>query len=506
MKGSLTIYFALTFTVMVSLITGCIYSAKVEAGRSRTANAADQAVFSLFANYDQSLFDQYQIFMIDGSCGTDHLSTLSICNYLSENADYILHPKKDHFLSRGSSILTLEETNCALTGYTLATDMDGIPFRVQAVEAEKDTLGLSGGGSSSGRGNTASSFPESSVTESSSLEDSAEVSFDSSQSFTDYPSEEASSADSESASAEGSLEVPADFVNPLPILEALRQSSLLPLVIDETSHSVSDKVLPSEAGALLSERNQEKGFGILNSEGASFSASDRILFLKYLMDHFSCFTDVSNGESSGSGSASALDYGLEYLVSGKKSDRKNLEKTAKKLLLRREAVNYAFLQTDSIKHSEISEEVLLIASAIGIPAAEPILQSLFSLAWAFAESLVDVHALFDGKHTPAVKTSASWQVEIADLPELAANLTSLEKDASGGLSYRDYLNLFLAGKSTSSLTRRAMDLIELNMRASGNPGFQFDRCIDSLSFELSVTSERKIPLTASASYSYRESS
>lgn len=511
-RGSITVYFALTFIVMVSLITTCIYSAKVEAGRARTANAADQAVFSLFANYDQSLFDQYQIFMIDGSCGTDHLSASTICNDLSETADYILHPKKDHVLSRGNGILQLEQTDCALTGYTLATDLNGTPFRAQAIQAEKDTLGLPQNHSASSNFSVSSPNGSSNGNSGSLVSDNT---FDSSQSFTDYPAPDPSASDVSSdalsdTASDSSVEVPADFVNPLPILEALRNSSQLPLVIDEQQHPISEKSLYEFSSSLISSRNLEKGFGMINAEGTSLGVSDRMLYQNYLMNHFVCFTDSFMEPSRiNSVKGSALSYELEYLIAEKDSDRKNLEKIVKKLLLQREAVNFTFLETDSIKHQELSQEALLIASFLCIPEAEPLIQSLLALAWAYAESLVDVHALFNGKHTAAVKTQSSWQVEITDLPELLSHISSLEKDAAGGLSYRDYLELFLAEKffsdrSTNRLTLHAMDLIELNLRSTKEPRFRLDRCIDSLSFTLSVTSERKIPLVADAAFSYRQ--
>lgn len=508
-RGSLTIYFALTFAVMVSLITACIYSAKVEAGRARVANAADQSVFSLFANYDQSLFDQYQIFMIDGSCGTGHLSTLTICKTLSENADYLLRPKKDHPFSRGSSLLSLAQTGCAITGCTLATDLNGLPFRAQAIRAEKDTFGLSGKGKSASH-SAAASHPDAAFREE-----------DANLSFTAYPKPNAADAGAdssgESPAVSSEAEVPPDFVNPLPILEALRQSSLLPLIIDESRHPVSDAAVVSSVSVILSRRPLEKGFGVINAEGAAMSGADKLLFQNYLLHHFCCFTDSfvrpsdASGLSSRSSGYSGLSCELEYLIGEQNTDRKNLEKTARKLLLQREGINFAYLQSDPEKHLQISQEALLIAASVGMPGAEPAIELLLSYAWTFAESLVDLYALLNGQHTAAVKTAASWQTQITDLPKLAGGIAPFVKDIPHGLSYRDCLGPLLSGKllsrkSMDRLTFHAMDLIELSMWKGGNTGFRLDRCIDSLSFELSVASERKIPLTAKSSMSYRQSS
>ena len=55
--------------VMISVLFASFVSVRVAAGRMQCANASDQAMFSMFARYDRDLFDRFDVFFIDGSCG-----------------------------------------------------------------------------------------------------------------------------------------------------------------------------------------------------------------------------------------------------------------------------------------------------------------------------------------------------------------------------------------------------------------------------------------------------
>ena len=67
-KASITIYLSLMLVLIVSVISASIVSVKVQAGRSRVANSVDQAMFSLFAQYDRDLLSKYDVFFIDATC------------------------------------------------------------------------------------------------------------------------------------------------------------------------------------------------------------------------------------------------------------------------------------------------------------------------------------------------------------------------------------------------------------------------------------------------------
>lgn len=490
-EGSMTVFFSLVTLILFSLITASIFTAKVASGRALAAGSVDQALFSLFARYDQPLYDRYQLFFVDGGCGTSSMCPGAVTAFLKEAANENLIPDKGGLLAMGSSLLAVKAESCSLTGYTLATDQMGAAFEAQAIDSVKDTLGAAGITRLTGRhkdtagGDTA--FGQSRLRESRS------VTYDSLQKTAGQkPGQTASDASgSDPVAGPKAADVPPDFINPLPILDALKKGSLLPLIIDDYAALTHE----ADSNNLLSSRAKAEGMGIIRVSGIMNGVTDRLLYAEYMLRHFRSYTTRLPDEP--------LTLEIEYLISGKTSDRAALEKVAGKLLLMREAANILFLETDPVMHARLSREALLCATAMGIPEAAILVQILLAGAWAFAESIVDLHAMLSGKKVAAIKTTASWQVDADDLPDFFTDIRSIEKDSPGGCRYEDYLRLLLMKMKRADLTPRAMNLIELNLRKD-RPHFRFDLCFDTLSADFSILSEKKIPLTVSGSLSYRD--
>ncbi len=466
LRGVITIYLTLVLLVMVSLITGCIFSAKVEAGRYQAANAVDQAMFSLFAHYDLSLLQKYHLFLMDGSCGTEHLLIESCLRELNESADQILcmgDPSGALRLSGTSHLLSLKRTGSAVTGYTLATDAGGAAFEAQALQSMYDTLGADG------VSRLLSSFRNEPERSAGSVVPPA---------MEENPEE---------------VEVPPDFKNPLPYLTTLKGMSLLSLVVDDPS-KISKKTI--HQAQFYSYRANEAGFGIVDTTGRISSVTDRAVFNLYLTKHYSNFMHPL--------SSSLLEYQLEYILGGAASDDRNLKTVLQKILFLREGLNLSFLYTDPLKRSQLQEEALVIASFLGNPALAIGIQAALAVGWAFLESIEDLHTLMSGKRIGLVKTQASWQVGLRNIPTFLRDRKALEKGVRGGVSYEDYLKLLLAAEQRGTVTTgRAIDMIEADLRGSGRPSFRMDHCLDSFSAEVDVLSEGQIPLTVERTGSYR---
>ena len=67
------------------------------------------------------------------------------------------------------------------------------------------------------------------------------------------------------------------------------------------------------------------------------TAEKELLVSKYIPLYFGLFTD-GTGEAD-----AALDYEMEYLLSGKKSDRENLKEAVNKVLMLRGSMNLLYL-------------------------------------------------------------------------------------------------------------------------------------------------------------------
>ena len=107
--------------VMISVLGASFVSVRVAAGRMQCANASDQAMFSMFAQYDRDLFDRFDVFFIDGSCGGSGLHADKLRERYRKAADYILHPNQGMAAFLGNNLLRLNTEDCSINGYTLAT-------------------------------------------------------------------------------------------------------------------------------------------------------------------------------------------------------------------------------------------------------------------------------------------------------------------------------------------------------------------------------------------------
>ncbi len=61
-KGSITVFLALTLSVLVVLVSALLESVRVSCGRAHVLNGADVGLYSLFAQYDRELLESYEIF------------------------------------------------------------------------------------------------------------------------------------------------------------------------------------------------------------------------------------------------------------------------------------------------------------------------------------------------------------------------------------------------------------------------------------------------------------
>ena len=68
-EGSISVYLALTSTIMLSLILLIVEGARENAVRMKLECAMDLSLSSVFAEYNRPLLEQYDLFFIDTSYG-----------------------------------------------------------------------------------------------------------------------------------------------------------------------------------------------------------------------------------------------------------------------------------------------------------------------------------------------------------------------------------------------------------------------------------------------------
>lgn len=256
-----------------------------------------------------------------------------------------------------------------------------------------------------------------------------------------------------------------DVENPAAQLDAKRGLGILRLVTED-EEKLSHKAIDSSilAGSRMEQGNVNSGNMTVEPVDGLW---DKFLFQEYLLRYLDCYVDE--------GEEGALDYQIEYLIAGKDYDTDNLKSVANRLCALREAANVIYLMSDGEKALVIEAAALLICGVFSIlPGLLTVVKALLLLGWAYAESVYDVKTLLSGGRVPLIKDKASWHY---DLESALGGGDDAASESWNGLEYRDYLRIFMMLTGLDTLTERALDLVEADIRLTpGNAHFRLDAC------------------------------
>ena len=472
-KGSITIYICLTMIVVLSLIATGLRSTVVASARVSMVSSVDLGLYSLFGQYDRDFFEEYGLLFIDGGYKHSDLKMGKVYQELKEDIEYNL------FSESFANGWYPRVVGGSVQGYSLATDGAGSVFKEQVVSYMQETIGAQGIVALMDKVASESAMLQQQESDKGQI-DSGDIE--------DYEEIKRQQAEAEAealaqAQADGvELEIPPpevdpDFQNPIEAMQILQKLGTLNLLIPDTDN-ISGKSI--SMGEYASQRELQQGLGVIPSNSEAQGVVANFLFQEYMIGKSGSYLSPQT--------SAALDYQLEYFLLGKDSDLENLKGVANRLLLTREAANFLHIFTDSTKRAQVSSMALIIASAIGVPAAAQAVEGVLMLMWAFGESVVDVRALFRGEKVPLVKNSTTWQVSLDNLANLPELMNGELGEQEHGLDYKGYLRILLSLKSDEEKVARAMDIVEMTMRGkSGRENFKLDSCLYSLDIDVKMS-------------------
>ena len=209
-----------------------------------------------------------------------------------------------------------------------------------------------------------------------------------------------------------------------------------------------------------------------------YPSADAIVFDEYILEK--CGTYRTPLEKS------LLKYQAEYILFGEGSDEQNLERMARRLMVIREAANCIYLFSDEGKRNEARTLATVLACCVLNPELEELITPVILFAWAYLETVQDVKSLMAGGRVPLLKDSSSWKVPLMGI--FAPAFATRADTGGSGLSYEDYLRIFLYLQDGTLKNYRLMDVMEMDIRkTSGNAGFRMDACIDAFHVQTAVT-------------------
>lgn len=475
-RGSVTIYLALVFMVLLAMLTMLLTAARDSVIRMKTECSMDAALYSVFAEYNRELLNQYDLLFIDTSYGGGQGSIANPAEHLRYYMNQNLKPDTGLVFGDTKDLLALTAADVKITDYALATDDKGMVLERQAIDYIRNLYGMNS--LQKIQGYLESAKAQNLLTRDVSAEQSAnQAQIDS----MELPKKQISEEEWE--------EVPLD--NPADAVNGARGIGILSFVLDD------DQQLSTQSVALtnyVSHRNCAKGSGVGTRDKVTIP--DRLLFDRYIMEKTDCYTS-ENPEG-------LLHYQLEYILAGKSSDPENLEAVAQKLLFIRQAANITYLFSDAGKVAEAEALALSLTAVSMAPEfAEPVKLSIL-LAWAYAESVYDVKHLLSGGKIPLMKTAATWHFSLSQMLQFSQYLSEeADGDLEKGLSYEEYLAMLLLTEKHEDKLNRMMDLIEMDIRnTDGNHQFRLDTCVDYLEAQVVVESGYGYGCEITRSYYY----
>lgn len=448
--GSITIFLALSLTLIISVILSTVESSRRLAVSAYLEGITAMGMDSLFADYCIQLWEEYQIF----SLVTNNIE------FENKLKDYIEPNSHNSFLQGNLKDIKINE-------YSNLTDNYGEVFIDQLLSAMK--------------------YKEFSYIADYLLADS-DIEYDPSDlselADDDLNADDFTSLDFGSlfekveAANETLLEEDHELTVDLSdtfSLDALRgimhifDNTLIYYLVEspyDVSHlNISLRGLPS--------------YYITENEGKTtvkYTPLDKFLIAEYIVNHFSSYTTTVK--------EFALKYQLEYILCGYDNDEDNLVECARMLVILRFGFNVAHILTDKDKMNTLAS---IAETTAAIPALPIIIETVLICLWAISESVIDVRDLLAGKKVNLIKTSDQWTLSIENLLEFDYS-TESKNSGDYGLTYNNYLEMLLFKNKSHQLAARTLDLIQLDYSTTINDTFTISQCIVGASCDFEYTS------------------
>lgn len=474
-KGSVTVFISLLSSIFLLLFQIMSQSVQIQGGKVQAVIGVEEGLYSLFAEYDRQLLQNYHVFFVDGGYGTSALQMGKMYQTLVEHVDICCKTRKTITDRYGENLWNLKKEVGFIEAYTLASDQKGQAFKNQAIEYIKSSVGMQGiqlllKGATREEKNLVIQSEQKTIEK-----------VDTAQSaYVQAENENIEQTDEQNK-----------IKNPLEIIQEIQKKGILTIVLPD-SMKLSSAAL--EKNEKYSERECEQGMGLVYDQVGKDSYMDKVLFHEYMMQHLSCYGEKVSDEG--------LLYQLEYAICGKNTDIENLKGVANRILAIREAANMTFLMTNAEYQSKIHEMALSMAAVVGTPALEGVIALALEAAWAFGESLLDVKILFEGGELPLIKTQKNWKLPLNKIVELPELLQEKNTNTEEGIGYKEYLRMLLLAGDCERQVLRTMDMIECSMRRiEGKSCFRWDLCVSYLEATFSYSCNN-INFSVTRNYGY----
>lgn len=459
-RGSITVFSAISMMLIVSLLFALLESARVYGLDYYAEVQTDAGVISACAEYQPLLWQKYRLLALDAAYGGEEFSMDNVTRHIREKIEKNLNHDITILNFLGIDLFQLNLKEATPISYQLMTDGNGEVFLNQISEVMKEMLPIE----------MAEELYKS-YTKGEEIENGQEdvtVSVDNAQTMIQEAKEQ--------KQAEGQAQDISIEENPLEFVSDVKKSGLLNLVLEDTSGVSAEKIDLSDA---LENRSRQEGNIQLSVQADWYR---KILVLKYLEEYYTNYTNGLEGHD--------LAYEMEFIIGGKESEEKNLEKAVNRLVLIREAANVTYILSDRDKMN-LAET---LANAIGVlfsgnQAAVMAIKIAIVGAWAFLESVLDLRTLLGGGRIALIKNEDEWTTDVENLAE-SFQSSAKAKECESGWYYREYLQQIIFFMRNEELAYRMMEVIEHYLRKEEESKYGcMDHMVVRMNYQLTYTAE-----------------
>ena len=452
-KGSITIFLSLVIVLLIAIVSQVLQESMFQADRIKAASAMDLSLNAVLGEYNKELLENYGLIFLESS---DSGGKFQKDDLLSQ-IDYYLYKN----IEEQSGMLRMEIGDEKLRELRFVTDQNGQGFYEDVIKAYRVRIP-------------------------------AELAEEAVKLAEDYENAKKSRKTLEEKKVTPEeLKVPEDIevdeeakkkaedvVNPVEVINLLKTNPLLTIIAGDLA--ISNNAI--DLNTTLQKRNLNKGnYNPDNKSGIS----DKVIFDLYLNQEFKCFVDYIEVTKN----KDRLLYEKEYIISGQASDVENLSAVAEKIIWIREGINFVYLLSDQTK---LTEAEALATALVGFTGQPPLIFAMkmaILAAWAYGESLLEARILLHGGKVDFIKNATNWKLTLSNIENIQELLSGTNMGDEQGMSYEDYLLLFIGVTSKTDKCFRSMDIIERNIQAlTGIKTFKMDNCLVNIGAEISVVS------------------
>lgn len=469
-KAEITIFLTMIILLVSSAVFALLETAREKGLDVKAECVHDIAGESVLAEYQQGIYRQYGLLLLDGAVGGAGFQIRNVERRLEEKNDKNLCGSREE----QNEFYRLSVSECRIPRYQLAADEGGKVFRHLAAQAAKRNTVLDLVEDFSAQIQEKSEFeiknkkPEDYMEEAVWAEENVIPEEKRSENTETEDRKETKEIEKPDVSADADQK----GKNPIHEAKAWKKSAVLSLVMREES-PLSQKAIPIEDS--MAKRNKEQG-NLAVMEGAL----DEMWFLQYLETHMGSYGAEKEGH--------ALDYEMEYILCGKSSDRENLEESIKSLIAIREIANLAYLLSDAGKCLEAEELAVSLMGWTVNPAVIAVTKMGILGAWACSESILDVRRLLEGGKIAWIKDAGQWTTGLSGMGTSVEGF-AMAKNCENGWSYQKYLKFLYCFRKDSDINYRSMDIVEVNTNLIEGEQVRMNEMITAVQTDLQYEAE-----------------